>query len=100
MLARPSPLGTLADSANIWNGIAGVRGRINLGTSGFFVPDLFDVGAAGSNATWQAFSGIGYQTGCAGVSLGYRDMGFQQPSSSVVKNMTMQGLMLTANFTF
>ena len=92
--------GRLSGSDDIWNAIIGLRGRLLIGDSGFFVPYYVDVGAGGSNLTWQAFSGIGYQTGWAGVSLGYRYMSFNQGSSDLVEKLSMGGAYLAVNFTF
>ena len=47
----------ISRSANVWNGIGGFRGRIR--NSGFFIPYYFDIGAGGSNLTWQIASGVG-----------------------------------------
>ena len=92
--------GRLSGNADIWNGIVGVRGRILVGDSGFFVPYYADVGTGDSNLTWQVFSGIGYQSGWAGVQLGYRYMSFDQGSGSLVEKLTMGGAYLAVNFTF
>lgn len=92
--------GRLSGNADIWNGIVGVRGRILIGDSGFFVPYYADVGTGDSNLTWQVFSGIGYQSGWAGVQLGYRYMSFDQGSGSLVEKLTMGGAYLAVNFTF
>lgn len=92
--------GGVAGTANIWNGIAGFRGRIRLADTGLFIPYYFDIGAGGSNLTWQIASGLGYQTGWAGVSLTYRYLSFEQGSSSLVRHLNMGGPMVMVNFTF
>ena len=93
-------IGSVSGSANIWNGIGGFRGRVRIGDTGLFVPYYFDIGAGGSNLTWQIASGLGYQTGWAGVSLTYRYLSFQQSSSAVVQHLWIRGPMIMANFTF
>lgn len=94
-------IGSVSGSPNIWNGIGGFRGRIHLGiVNGLFIPYYFDVGAGGSNLTWQIASGLGYQTGWAGVSLTYRNLSFQQASSAVVQHLNIRGPLLMVNFTF
>src|SRR5262249_44084679 len=67
-----------------WNGIGGFRGRVRLG-DGFFIPYYFDIGAGGSKLTWQIASGLGYQTGWAGVSLLGRYLSFEQRSDATAK---------------
>jgi hypothetical protein len=93
-------VGGISGSTNIWNGIAGFRGRIHLPVAGLFVPYYFDIGAGGSNLTWQIATGLGYQTGYAGVSVLYRYLSFEQGSTSVVQHLGMHGPMIMVNFTF
>ncbi|MBR0672414.1 hypothetical protein [Neoroseomonas soli] len=92
--------GRLSGRDDIWNGIVGVRGRINIGQSGFFVPYYLDLGAGDSNFTWQTFAGIGFQNGWAGVQLGWRYMSYDQGSSSLVQDLTMSGAYIAVNFSF
>lgn len=92
--------GRLSARDDIWNGIVGVRGRVNLGQGGFFVPYYVDLGAGDSNFTWQMFSGLGYQTGWAGVQLGWRYMSYDQGGNAAVQRLTASGLYLAVNFSF
>ena len=93
-------IGSVSGTANLWNGIGGFRGRIRLGDTGLFIPYYFDAGAGGSNLTWQIASGVGYQTGWAGVSLTYRYLSFEQGSSAVLQHLSIKGPMIMANLTF
>ena len=93
-------IGSVSGTANLWNGIGGFRGRIRLGDTGLFIPYYFDAGAGGSNLTWQIASGLGYQTGWAGVSLTYRYLSFEQGSGAVLEHLSIKGPMIMANFTF
>lgn len=92
--------GTVSASGDIWNGIAGFRGRIRLKDTGLFIPYYFDIGAGGSNLTWQIASGLGYQAGWAGVSVTYRYLSFEQGSGAVVKHLALGGPMVMVNFSF
>lgn len=92
--------GSISGSASFWNGIGGFRGRVLVGGSGLFIPYYFDIGAGDSALTWQIASGLGYQTGWAGVSLTYRHLSFDQRSNAVMKNVSMGGPMIMINFTF
>jgi hypothetical protein len=92
--------GRLSGSQDIWNGIIGLRGRLRLGESGFFVPYYVDVGTGDSRLTSQVFSGIGYQTGAVGVQLGYRYLHFDQRGNSLTQDLTMQGAYLALNYSF
>jgi hypothetical protein len=93
-------VGGVSASRDIWNGIAGFRGRIRLPVNGLFIPYYFDIGAGGSNLTWEISSGLGYQTGWAGVSVLYRYLSFQQGDDSVVRHVNLGGPMMMVNFTF
>ncbi|MEO8713895.1 MAG: hypothetical protein ABI369_02675 [Acetobacteraceae bacterium] len=93
-------VGGISGSGAIWNGIGGVRGRIRLGHTGLFIPYYFDAGAGGSNLTWQVASGLGYQTGWAGVSLTYRYLSLDQGSSGVVQRLSLGGPMMMVDFSF
>jgi hypothetical protein len=93
-------IGSVSGSADIWDGIGGFRGRLRVGNTGLFIPYYFDIGAGGSNLTWQISSGLGYHAGRADVSLTYRYLSFEQSSSSVVQHLWIQGPMLMVNLTF
>jgi hypothetical protein len=92
--------GSVFGSTDIWNGIAGFRGRILISNTGFFIPYYFDIGAGGSNLTWQIASGVGYQTRYADLSLTYRYLTFQQGNSSVLEHLSVRGPMIAATFRF
>ena len=93
-------VGGISGSRDIWNGIAGLRGRILLPVQGLFIPYYFDIGGGGSNLTWQISSGLGYHFSWADVSVLYRYLSFEQGSNSVVKNLNMGGPMIMFNFSF
>ncbi len=83
--------GTISGNGNIWNGIGGFRGRVRLAGTGFFIPYYFDIGSGGSILTWQIASGLGYQTGWAGVSILGRYLSFEQGRRSLIKHLDMAG---------
>jgi hypothetical protein len=93
-------VGSVSGAHDIWNGIGGFRGRFRVGTAGLFIPYYFDIGAGGSNLTWQVSSGLGYHASLADVSLTYRYLSFEQGSNSVVQRIWIQGPMLMVNFAF
>lgn len=93
-------VGGVSTSGDLWNGIGGFRGRIRIGNTAFFIPYYFDIGAGGSNLTWQIASGAGYHLGLADVSLTYRYLTFEQSSSSHVQNLSFKGPVIAANFAF
>ena len=92
--------GSVSASSDLWNGIGGFRGRVRLGNAGLFIPYYFDIGAGGSNLTWQIASGLGYHAGLADLSLTYRYLTFDQGSDAKLQTMTVKGPMLAVTFTF
>jgi hypothetical protein len=93
-------IGGVSGSQSIWNGIGGIRGRVRLGDTHLFIPYYFDIGAGGSQLTWQISSGLGYQAGWGAVSVVYRYLSFVQGGSALVDHITLKGPLLMANFTF
>jgi hypothetical protein len=91
--------GRLSASEQIWDGIIGVRGQIVLG-QGFYLPYAADVGAGGSDLTWQVQGGIGYSTGWAGVVAGYRHLSYSQGGNALVQELNMGGPFIALNMKF
>jgi hypothetical protein len=93
-------VGGVSGSGTVWNGIGGFRGSLRVGDGGFFIPYYFDIGAGGSNLTWQIASGLGYKLGWTDLALTYRYLSFEQGNSSLVRHMSINGPMITLNFGF
>jgi hypothetical protein len=93
-------IGGVSASRNVWNGIGGLRGRIRIPESRFFVPYYFDIGGGGSHPTWQIASGVGYQFRWGAVSATYRYLVFNQGGNDTVQRLALRGPMLMVNFTF
>ncbi|HET6606835.1 MAG TPA: hypothetical protein VFG62_09215 [Rhodopila sp.] len=91
-------VGSVSGIDHIWNGIGGFRGRVRIGDNGLFIPYYFDIGAGGSNLTWQISSGIGYHTRLADLTLTYRYISFSQDGA--VQRLAIKGPMLMATFVF
>jgi len=91
--------GQLARDATLVDGILGARGHVRLG-GGFTLPYGVDVGTGASRLTWQASGGVGYQTGWAGVTLGYRHLAYDQGGSKLVQDFSFSGPFLAVKVTF
>ena len=89
----------LSESATLFDGIIGMRGRLVIG-DGFYAPYAFDVGTGSSTLTWQASAGLGYQFSWGGVALGYRHLSYEQGSKNLVQDLSFGGPFLALNFTF
>jgi hypothetical protein len=96
-LARTGSLGLHTD---IWEGIVGIKGRFLIPSSNFFVPFYADIGTGNAPLTWQVFGGVGYHTGVADLSLGYRYLGYQTNGNSAVRDLNLGGPIVTASFHF
>jgi hypothetical protein len=94
-----SRVGRLKSEDTLFDGIVGVRGRINLG-SGFHIPYALDIGAGSSRLTWQAAGGVAYQTGWAGVTLGYRHLYYDTGSDGLLQSFAFSGPYLAVSFAF
>jgi hypothetical protein len=91
--------GSVSGSTTLWNGIGGFRGSVRIRDTGFFIPYYFDIGAGGSQLTWQIASGLGYRTSWADLSLTYRYLTFEQ-DSGVLRRLSAYGPMIMASFKF
>ena len=91
--------GRLARDADLFDGLVGLRGRLVLG-GGFHLPYAFDIGGGSSRLTWQAAGGIAYQTGWAGVTLGYRHLAYEQSGDRLVQDLSFGGPFLALNMRF
>ncbi len=91
---------SISGSQDIWNGIGGFRGRVRLGRTQLFIPYYFDIGAGGSQLTWQIAAGLGYQFRWGAISATYRYLSFEQGGDAVVRHMNLGGPMIMASFQF
>jgi hypothetical protein len=89
----------LSDSATLFDGIVGLRGRFVIG-NGFFAPYAFDVGTGSSSLTWQASAALGYQMNWGSVALGWRHLSYEQSGNKLVQDLSFSGAFLAVNFTF
>ena len=89
----------LSDSATLFDGIVGLRGRFVIG-NGFFAPYAFDIGTGSSSLTWQASAGLGYQMNWGSVALGWRHLSYEQSGNHLVQDLSFSGAFLAVNFTF
>lgn len=96
-----SHIGSLSLSATKVEVIGGVKGRINIPNSRFYIPFYADAGGGSVPLTWQMYSGIGYYAASwADVSVGYRYMKFGGGTNSGVRDLSLSGAILVANLRF
>ena len=81
--------GSLSETADIWNGIVGIRGKLTFGDR-WFVPYYLDVGSGSSDLTWQGQAGIGYAFHWGNVLLVYRDQIFDS-GAGIIERLRLTG---------
>jgi hypothetical protein len=86
-------------SDNIWDGIIGIRGRVNF-TDNLYLPYYLDVGTGQSELTWQAFGGLGYHFKYADVIAGYRYLEYKFDDNPVFDNLNLSGPYAGVKFIF
>ena len=92
--------GGASDKINVWDGIVGVRGAVNLGDSGdWFLPYYLDIGTGNySNWTWQGWAGVGYRFDWGDLVLVYRNLSYSTTGDESLEDMRMAGPALGATF--
>ena len=93
--------GSASDTAVIWSGIIGLKGKIRLSESGaWFIPYYADIGWAGSSSTWQGLIGLGYAFGWGDMHLTYRHLHYDMDESRLINDLSLSGPTLGATFHF
>lgn len=80
----------ISDSADVWDGIGGLRGRVNLAPK-WYLPYYADVGTGESDLTWQAFAGIGYRFKRLELVAGYRYLKWEFDKDDLLTDLTVKG---------
>jgi hypothetical protein len=96
----PGQTGSAQTKVDLYDGIVGVRGRVNFGDSHWFMPFYLDAGAGSSKFTWQGLLGVGYGFGWGDLLLAYRELSLEQGGSGNVQRLTFSGPTLGASFRF
>ncbi|RLJ68260.1 hypothetical protein [Sulfurisoma sediminicola] len=96
----PLRSGVLSSDGSVTDAIIGIRGRARLGDGGWFLPYYGDVGAGGSNSTWQAMVGLGYSFGWGDITAAYRGLGYKLPDSKMVTDLRLSGGLVGVSFRF
>lgn len=92
--------GGVSRDVDLWDGIVGVRGRVRLGDSAWFVPYYVDVGAGSATLTWQGLLGVGYGFTWGDVALSFRNLYYDMDDDELLQNVRLTGPALSATFRF
>ena len=93
------PPAYLSGSEDFWDGIVGVKGGIMLNEN-WYIPYYADIGAGGSNLTWQLYAGIGYMFSWGDIKLAYRYLEYDQDDDKIVQDLKLYGPQLGIGFRF
>lgn len=93
---------TLYSSVSATDAIGGVKGRVRLGESSFFVPFYLDAGGGSAVAkfTSQQMLGVGYAFKDADVSILWNNLYYSLSNNNVSSYINMTGPAIAATFRF
>lgn len=90
-------------SFDVWNGIIGVRGEVDL-PGKWFIPYYVDAGAGETEFTWQAYAAVAYRFGRFDVALGYRHLKWEfdedDTGGDVFDDLELTGPMIGIKYRF
>lgn len=88
----PGRQGSSQASLDNWDGIVGVKGRLNLGVGrGWFVPYYLDVGTGASHFTWQGIAGLGYAFSWGELIGVWRYLDYDFKSGKTIESLNLNG---------
>ena len=97
----PTANGKISASANNWDAIVGLKGRVYFGADRrWFLPYYVDVGGGQSKLTWQINGGIGYKFDWGAVVASWRYLDYEFKSGQALQGMNMSGALLGVAFQF
>jgi hypothetical protein len=80
-----------SNSADVWDGIVGIRGEVNL-SKNWYVPYYLDMGTGNSEFVWQATAGVGYRINkTVEVVATYRYMEWKFKDNKALDNLNFSG---------
>ena len=92
--------GSLSQREELWDAIAGVRGRVKWGNGKWFTPYYVDAGTGSSARTWQAQTGIGYAFDWGDLAVTYRYLAYDMNDRKLLQSVSFGGVALGAGFHF
>lgn len=92
---------TKSGTVQVTDAVAGLKGRVKLGQSDFFIPFYVDVGGGDkSSFTSQAYAGIGRTFEWGDLSLVAKNVYYRFTPNSLTTDLNMFGLAVGATFRF
>lgn len=92
-----------SESGGIWDGIVGVRGKVDLNRN-WYIPFYMDVGTGDSDLTWQVYAGVAYKFESFTLDVGYRYLAWNwdddDQGGAVFNDLDVSGPMIGFKFIF
>jgi hypothetical protein len=97
-----TPIGmTVSANTTIIDPIVGLKGRVRISDSDWFVPFYADIGGGGSSqVTTMAFLGVGRSFDWGDAVLGVKNLYFQQKNQGLTTNTNLLGVAMGVGFRF
>lgn len=90
--------GSVSDKSQLWNGVIGITGQVELGHH-WFVPYHLDIGTGDAKFTWQALAGIGYSWNWIELVAVYQYLSFDLEEDGV-DSLSIRGPAIGLSFWF
>jgi hypothetical protein len=91
--------GSISQRVDLWDGVAGVKGRVNLGEH-WFLPYYADIGTGTSSLTYQLDGGVAYAWSWGNTGLMFRHLYYDQKDDKLIQGLKFSGPELTLAFRF
>lgn len=88
-----------SSSDSLTDGIIGLRGQVKFNEN-WFLPYYADIGAGGSDLSYQLFAAIGYRFGWGDIRLGYRHINIEMDEDKLMDSLQLSGPVLGVGFRF
>ena len=83
--------GSISQSEDVWDAIAGVRGRVRLGGSRWTLPYYLDIGTGDSDLTWQGLLGLSYGFDWGEIFINYRYLYYDMEEGGLLEDLNFEG---------
>jgi len=93
-------VGSFSQTAELWDVIVGVRGRVKLGEGSWFLPYYADLGTGSSALTAQALLGVGYAFKWGEMIATYRYIYYDLNGDGLLQDVRFAGPAVGATFRF
>ena len=98
-IAASGRTGSSENKSSEVDGIVGVKGRMSLGSSGHWtLPFYLDVGAGGSDLTWQAAAGVSYAYKWGELTAMWRHLAYDFKAGRRYEDLAFSGPLIGVTF--